>query len=50
MKRVPTFSELPKVIELQPVHSIYIPRDDNCFDIFYKYFYYYFCCGFRAEK
>lgn len=38
MMRTDTISK-----ELCEVNSIYIPREETCYDICYKYFYYY-CC------
>jgi hypothetical protein len=37
-------------IDLQPVYSIYIPRDETCFDRLYQYFWYYCCCCSRVKK
>lgn len=38
-------------IDLQPVYSIYIPRDETCCEYIYKYFYYYCCsCCVTTKK
>ena len=41
LSRSPTIST-----DLQNVRSIYIPKEETCFDRCFPYFYYYICCGF----
>jgi len=43
MKRTRSYS-----IDLQHVTSVYIHREETCYDKMFKYFWYYCCCGFRA--
>lgn len=44
LSRSPTISR-----DLIEVKSIYIFKDETCFDSCYQYFYYYCCCGFKAK-